>query len=169
MIPSDLTDAELGARAVEGDREAFAELFARHEPGLLNVAYRMTGSREDAADITQEAFLRVFARLGDLEGREVHLAPRQNVEAGEDAEERLLGDVGGVLAVAGEAVGDVEEAPLVTREQLGEGVAVAREGLTAERVVGEVGRAHGACGPGHGSSGSSSPAGRSRRKSQKAA
>ena len=37
------------------------------------MVYRVTGSREDAADITQEAFLRVFARLDDLAGREVNL------------------------------------------------------------------------------------------------
>lgn len=69
-----LTDAELGAEALRGDRGAFAELFGRHESGLVNVAYRMTGSREDAADIAQEAFLRVFARLPQLAGRDVDLA-----------------------------------------------------------------------------------------------
>ncbi|MGE3138412.1 MAG: sigma-70 family RNA polymerase sigma factor [Thermoleophilia bacterium] len=74
MTPADLTDAQLGALAIDGDRDAFGELFARHESGVMNAVYRMTGSREDAADITQEAFLRVFARLGDLEGREVNLA-----------------------------------------------------------------------------------------------
>ncbi len=74
MTPADLTDAQLGALAIDGDRDAFGELFARHESGVTNAVYRMTGSREDAADITQEAFLRVFARLGDLEGREVNLA-----------------------------------------------------------------------------------------------
>jgi RNA polymerase sigma factor (sigma-70 family) len=71
---SALTDEQLGRRALDGDRAAFTELFGRHEAGLLNVAHRLTGSREDAADIAQEAFLRVFARLDDLAGREVNLA-----------------------------------------------------------------------------------------------
>ncbi len=74
MSTTTLTDAQLGARAVAGDRDAFGELFARHERGLVEVAHRMTGSREDAADIAQEAFLRVFARLDALAGRDVDLA-----------------------------------------------------------------------------------------------
>jgi RNA polymerase sigma-70 factor (ECF subfamily) len=74
MSTLDATDEQLGRRALAGDREAFTELFGRHESGLFNVSYRLTGSREDAADITQEAFLRVFARLDDLAGREVNLA-----------------------------------------------------------------------------------------------
>lgn len=66
-------EAELATRALAGDRDAFGELFSLHERSLLNLTYRMTGNREDAADITQEAFLRVFARLGNLQGREVNL------------------------------------------------------------------------------------------------
>ncbi|MBJ7457440.1 MAG: sigma-70 family RNA polymerase sigma factor, partial [Thermoleophilia bacterium] len=74
MSTLDATDEQLGRRALAGDREAFTELFGRHESGLFNVSHRLTGSREDAADITQEAFLRVFSRLDDLAGREVNLA-----------------------------------------------------------------------------------------------
>ena len=74
MSTGQVTDEQLGRRALAGDRDAFTELFARHESGLFNVSYRLTGNREDAADITQEAFLRVFARLDDLAGREVNLA-----------------------------------------------------------------------------------------------
>ena len=70
-----LTDDQLAQRALDGDREAFIELFGRYESGLYNVTLRLTGSREDAADITQEAFLRVFARLDDLRGRDVALGP----------------------------------------------------------------------------------------------
>ncbi len=73
MTDSALTDEQLGRRALGGDRDAFTELFGRYEPGLYNVVYRVTGNREDAADITQEAFLRVYARLDDLRGREINL------------------------------------------------------------------------------------------------
>jgi len=69
-----LTDEQLSHRATNGDQEAFLELFSRHERGLLNFCHRLTGNREDAADLVQESFLRVFARLGALEGREVNLA-----------------------------------------------------------------------------------------------
>ncbi len=74
VSPADITDERLGRQALAGDRAAFTELFTRHESGVYNVAYRLTGNREDAADITQESFLRVFARLDDLAGREVNLA-----------------------------------------------------------------------------------------------
>ena len=59
----------LAERALAGDHDAFGELFALHEQGLVDLAYRLTGSREDAADIAQEAFLRVFARLDALAAR----------------------------------------------------------------------------------------------------
>lgn len=72
--PSGPPDPILTERALAGDHDAFAELFGQHEQGLFNVALRLTGSREDAADITQEAFLRVFARLPELAGTEVNLA-----------------------------------------------------------------------------------------------
>lgn len=68
-----LPDADLGRRAIRGDRDAFAELFARHERGLFQVCHRLTGDREEAADLVQESFLRVFAQLEHLEGREVNL------------------------------------------------------------------------------------------------
>ncbi len=80
MPPTELTaqtrlETDLSARALDGDVEAFTELFAMHEQALQNVAYRVTGSREDAADIAQEAFLRVFARLDALAERpDVNLA-----------------------------------------------------------------------------------------------
>ena len=70
----DPPDPVLTERALGGDADAFAELFGEHEQGLFNVALRLTGSREDAADITQEAFLRVFARLPELAGTDVNLA-----------------------------------------------------------------------------------------------
>ncbi len=102
-------------------------------------------------------------------GRQVDLAAGQVVEPREDPEKGLLGDVGGVLPAPGEPVGDVVEAVLVAPEELGEGVAVAREGPAPELLVGGAGGAHGACRWGHGSSRSSASRDCSRRKSQNAA
>ena len=50
---------------------AFAALYDRHERRAFNLAYRITGSREDAADATQEAFLKLLARLPGLADREL--------------------------------------------------------------------------------------------------
>jgi RNA polymerase sigma-70 factor (ECF subfamily) len=50
-------------RAQTGDARAFEELVRRHERGALRVALNLVGRREDAEDLVQEAFLRVFRNL----------------------------------------------------------------------------------------------------------
>ena len=64
-------DPALVRAAAAGDGAAFAELYDRHERRAFNLAYRITGSREDAADATQEAFLKVMTRLPALGDREL--------------------------------------------------------------------------------------------------
>ena len=61
-------DAALVARAREGDREAFTELVMHYQVPLYNMALRMVGSADDAADIAQEAFLRAWEKLRTLRG-----------------------------------------------------------------------------------------------------
>ena len=55
---------DLLERAVSGDREAFETLLRPHREGILNLAYRMSGNREDALEIGQEVILKVFKYLG---------------------------------------------------------------------------------------------------------
>ena len=51
-------------RAVRrGDSQAFADLYERHRAAVLAVAGMHASSREEAEDITSEAFTRVFALL----------------------------------------------------------------------------------------------------------
>jgi RNA polymerase sigma factor (sigma-70 family) len=64
-------EAALARRAVGGDGEAFATLYERYESRTHNLCFRILGSRDDAADATQEAFVRVLRRLPRLEGREL--------------------------------------------------------------------------------------------------
>src|SRR2546428_14066796 len=59
-------DAALVARAREGDREAFTELVMHYQVPLYNMALRMVGKPDDAADIAQEAFLRAWEKLRTL-------------------------------------------------------------------------------------------------------
>ena len=47
---------------------AFDNLVRRHERRLLNVALRVTNNREDAEDVVQESFLKVFRRLESFRG-----------------------------------------------------------------------------------------------------
>jgi RNA polymerase sigma-70 factor (ECF subfamily) len=65
------SDEALAARAVAGDGAAFAQLYERYEQRAFNLCYRITGSYDDAADATQEAFLGVLRRLPRMEGREL--------------------------------------------------------------------------------------------------
>jgi len=48
---------------VEGQQGAFDTLVARHYRGIHSMVYRMLGNAEDASDLTQETFLRAYARL----------------------------------------------------------------------------------------------------------
>lgn len=53
-------DLELLLAVGRGDREAFAELVDRKTRQLLQLAYRIVGDREEAKDLVQLAFLRVW-------------------------------------------------------------------------------------------------------------
>jgi len=63
-----LTDAELVAACVEGGPEAFRELLARYRRSAVGLAYQMVGNAEDAEDVAQEAFVRVFQAIGGFRG-----------------------------------------------------------------------------------------------------
>lgn len=56
-------DGELVARARQGSRDAAGELFSRHWPGAWRLARAVTGRRDMADDIAQDAFERAFAAL----------------------------------------------------------------------------------------------------------
>ncbi|HIG10926.1 MAG: sigma-70 family RNA polymerase sigma factor [bacterium] len=56
-------DHRLVRLAKTGDELAFAELVRRHERGAWRVARRLVPSDEDARDLVQDAFLRVFVNL----------------------------------------------------------------------------------------------------------
>ncbi|HEY0272186.1 MAG TPA: sigma-70 family RNA polymerase sigma factor, partial [Chitinophaga sp.] len=45
----------------------FNEIFDRYQPGLLGLAARMLGNREDAEDIITEAFLKLWQSQGQFE------------------------------------------------------------------------------------------------------
>ena len=58
-------DASLVARARLGDTSAFDALLRRHFRAALLIAFGQTGSREDAEDVCQDAFVRAWERLAD--------------------------------------------------------------------------------------------------------
>ncbi|MCW2842631.1 MAG: polymerase, sigma subunit, family [Nocardioides sp.] len=62
------TDAALLQAHVDGDPDAFGELFARHQDRLWAVAMRTMGNPEDAADGLQDGVIAAFRRAGSFRG-----------------------------------------------------------------------------------------------------
>lgn len=62
------SDAELLARHVDGDAEAFGELFSRHKDRLWAVAIRTLSDPDDAADALQDAMISAFRRADSFRG-----------------------------------------------------------------------------------------------------
>lgn len=58
-----MDDAELVRGCLRGDAEAWQEIVHTHTRRIYNLCYRFTASREEAQDLTQEVFLRVFRTL----------------------------------------------------------------------------------------------------------
>jgi len=61
-------DTDLVRRAADGDSEAITELYRRHERRAYNLALRTLGNPWDAADVTQEAFIKAFRNLDSFKG-----------------------------------------------------------------------------------------------------
>ena len=63
-------ERELAAiqRIRDGDADAFEELMAAYEKNVYNLALRMVGNPEDAADMSQEAFIKAYNNLASFRG-----------------------------------------------------------------------------------------------------
>jgi RNA polymerase sigma-70 factor (ECF subfamily) len=57
------TDPELVVRARQGSEAAYRELLGRYQRPVFSLVYRMVRDREQAEDLTQEAFVRVFNHI----------------------------------------------------------------------------------------------------------
>ncbi|MCW2736346.1 RNA polymerase sigma factor SigM [Nocardioides sp.] len=64
----DRSDLELIQAHVDGDGDAFGELFARHRDRLWAVALRTMDNPEDAADGLQDGMIAAFRRAGSFRG-----------------------------------------------------------------------------------------------------
>jgi RNA polymerase sigma-70 factor (ECF subfamily) len=64
MVPS---DNELIIKAQNGDSMAFEELIYRYDKMVLRIAIKFTGDSDDAKDVYQEVFIRVFKALSGFQ------------------------------------------------------------------------------------------------------
>ena len=67
VVPPD-ADSRLLERCRQGDADAFETLFRKYHTYVYNVSLGMLGNSEDAADVTQEAFLRIHRSLPHFRG-----------------------------------------------------------------------------------------------------
>jgi len=68
MAAADPFEARLIARFQQGDARALETLFDRYADRALGLAVRLTETREDAEDVTQEAFVRAFRHARQFRG-----------------------------------------------------------------------------------------------------
>ena len=62
-------DAELVARAREGDTQAFDELVRKHSKRLYGLVYNMTSNHEDTNDLLQDIFAKAYRSLKRFQGK----------------------------------------------------------------------------------------------------
>lgn len=63
----DVPDSLL-VRAKRGDGQAFEQIYRRFERPVFTLALRLTGDREEAMEVLQDAMLKVFSRIGEFRG-----------------------------------------------------------------------------------------------------
>ncbi|HYT95316.1 MAG TPA: RNA polymerase sigma factor, partial [Gemmataceae bacterium] len=66
-----LTDQQIAARAREGDAAAYVQLVERYRAPLIAYVWGLTGLRDDAEELAQEAFCRVWEKLPTLRRRDL--------------------------------------------------------------------------------------------------
>ena len=67
MIFREVEDRDLIGKARRGNVEAYNLLVSRWEKRVFNYLLRLVGDREDALDLSQEAFLKAYQNLSKLE------------------------------------------------------------------------------------------------------
>jgi RNA polymerase sigma-70 factor, ECF subfamily len=63
------SEAALIQRCASGDEMAFAELVADHQRMVVQLAMNLLGDRDEALDLSQEVFLRVFRTIARFRGQ----------------------------------------------------------------------------------------------------
>jgi RNA polymerase sigma factor (sigma-70 family) len=62
------TDMEVIARILKGDQQAYAELVGRYQHYVFTLALKYCQNREDAEEVAQDIFIKVYRSLADFKG-----------------------------------------------------------------------------------------------------
>ncbi len=57
----------------QGDITAFSKLIDRYKDMAFNIAYQLTGNKQDAEEITQDAFVKIYKSINDLSQRKIEI------------------------------------------------------------------------------------------------
>ena len=68
MVSEGISDAECVRRVLQGEKDAFELLVHRHQKTIFNLLYRMLGDYDEAAEISQEAFLSAYRSIRQFRG-----------------------------------------------------------------------------------------------------
>ena len=64
----EISNSELVRKSQLGDKSAFEQLVIRHQDLVFSLAYKLTGNREMANDVAQEAFIRAWKAIEKFRG-----------------------------------------------------------------------------------------------------
>ena len=62
-------ETELISRCQQGDQDAFKEIFDQYHKKVYRIAYGVVRRREDALDIVQEVFIKLFHSIRNFKGK----------------------------------------------------------------------------------------------------
>jgi RNA polymerase sigma-70 factor (ECF subfamily) len=124
LIPTLVDDRALLEGLQRFDERAQRNAFSRYAPRVFRLAFRMVGSMALAEDLTQEAMVRVFQRIGQFRGDAqlstwIHSVAASVIKNGIRREQRWSArevDLKEASAVATDQAGDAELARRLERE-----------------------------------------------------
>ena len=61
-------DASLIQATLLGNKQSFDELLQKHQPSIFRMVHRLLRQREEAEDVVQQIFLRVYQHMGKFRG-----------------------------------------------------------------------------------------------------
>jgi RNA polymerase sigma-70 factor, ECF subfamily len=120
-IPPDRVLPRQLERLAAGDQSALAELFVEHGDLVFRTALRLTSSRADAEDVTQELFLRLGSAVRGFTGTAAsfpgwmrRVAVRQSLMHLRSGRRRREVSVDGLLSLVAPAAGSVDRMTIDT-------------------------------------------------------